>query len=203
MAFADVLFPRAIAYGSQGGPEFSTTIVTSGSRREQRNRNLTQPVWKWNVLYGIKTLSQYQDLYHFFLARAGKWQAFRLEDPADHTLVQEPVALGDGVTTTFQTIRTYTSGVDATVRTITKLTDDFEVFVDSDPQTGVTVEQLTGRFTLAAPPAAGQLIAVTGTAHFAARFDTDYLPAISEARGQGMELIMRIESIPLVEAPGE
>ena len=203
MPFADVLFPRDISYGSQGGPEFSTTIVASGSRREQRNRNLYQPVWKWNVLYGIKTEAQYAELYQFFLVRAGKWQSFRYQDRYDSTLTLEAIALGDGTTTTFQTTKTYRSGADTLVRTVTKLAADATIYVDGVLATNVTPNLLTGEWVFDTAPATGAVIAVTATYHFAARFDTDYLPAISDAVGEGGVLILNIESIPIVESPGE
>lgn len=203
MAFADVLFPKNISYGSQGGPEFSTSIIASGSKQEQRNRNLARPTWKWNVIYGIKKLSDYQALYNFFLARAGKWQSFRFEDPFDNTLVIAPIAIANGTQTVFQAARIYSSGIDATTHPITKFSSGATVYVNGVATGGATLDPLTGLVTFGAPPAAASIIAVSGTYQFAARFDTDYLPAISDARGAGLELILRIENIPIVEAPGE
>lgn len=204
MAFADVLFPMNIAYGSQGGPQFSTTIVTSGGGSEQRNRNRYQPLWKWNVLYGIKTAADYFTLYTFFLCRGGKWQSFRYQDRYDYLLVNEPIAVADGAQTVFQTTKTYRSGDDVLVRNITKLSGETHIYGDNvELLGGVTGDVLTGKWTFDAPPTGGTVISVSTTFQTAARFDTDYLPAISEAVGELGTLLLRIENIPVVEAPNE
>ncbi len=39
MSFTEIRFPENISYGSTGGPEFSTDIVTTHNGCEQRNYN--------------------------------------------------------------------------------------------------------------------------------------------------------------------
>jgi len=203
--FSDVLFPKDISYGSQGGPMFDTSVVKSRARKEQRNRNRYAPTWKWDVLYGIKTASDYAALYNFFLVRAGKWASFRFEDRWDHALVLEPIGTGDGVQTVFQAIKTYSSGDDTLVRTITKLAaGTVHVFVaDAEQLSGYSVDLLNGIIKFDAAPAVDAEVTLSATFHVPARFDIDYLPSIAEAIGVNEELILRIESIPVVEAPGE
>lgn len=202
MAFADVLFPKDISYGSQGGPEFSTTIITNGGGYEQRNRNRRVPTWKYNLIYGIKTISQYQELYHFFLAiGAGKWQSFRYEDPIDHLLDEEEIATGDGILTDFQITREYVNTAYTLTRKITKIIGDtVQVWVGTVLQTdGYSVDDMTGLLSFDTAPGNGLSIVISATFHVACRFDIDYLPAIAEARGLNDELILHIESIPLIE----
>jgi len=205
MAFADVLFPLNISYGSQGGPEFFTTVQANKGKFEQRSRNIYAPTWKWNVVYGIKTALDYLELYNFFLVRAGKWQSFRYQDRHDHVLVHEPIAIADGAQTVFQTTKTYRSGGGALVRTLTKLVSGTTHIYANDVAvpSGVAVNLLTGEWTFDDPPTKGVLLSVSATFHTAARFDIDYLPSVYEAVGAEDELILRIENIPIVEAPGE
>ncbi len=39
MSFTEIRFPENISYGSTGGPEFSTDVVTTHNGCEQRNIN--------------------------------------------------------------------------------------------------------------------------------------------------------------------
>ncbi len=39
MSFTEIRFPENISYGSIGGPEFSTDVVTTHNGCEQRNIN--------------------------------------------------------------------------------------------------------------------------------------------------------------------
>ena len=55
MAFQEVSFPTAIAYGSAGGPMRRTDIITLDSGFEERNTSWTKSRHKYNVAYGVKT----------------------------------------------------------------------------------------------------------------------------------------------------
>ena len=51
MAFIEVRFPTDIAYGSAGGPEYSTDIVITQGGYEQRNVNWSQARARYNVAH--------------------------------------------------------------------------------------------------------------------------------------------------------
>lgn len=69
MAFIEVRFPTDIAYGSAGGPEYSTDIVITQGGYEQRNSNRSQARARYNVAHGIKSQEQLSTLIAFFRAR--------------------------------------------------------------------------------------------------------------------------------------
>jgi uncharacterized protein (TIGR02217 family) len=75
--FHEVRFPDNIAYGATGGPEFSTTVVATGSGHEKRNVNWSEARGRWDVASGLKKQVQIDELIAFFRARRGKAYGFR------------------------------------------------------------------------------------------------------------------------------
>lgn len=67
--FDNVRFPVDIAYGSSGGPEFSTDVVTTFGGHEQRNVNWSGARARYNIAWGVKTQAQLTALTAFFRAR--------------------------------------------------------------------------------------------------------------------------------------
>ncbi|WP_342269927.1 DUF2460 domain-containing protein [Rickettsia endosymbiont of Orchestes rusci] len=53
-------FPPEISYGSKGGPQFSTDIVTTFSGHEQGNINWQEALSRYDISSGIKT--EYQSI---------------------------------------------------------------------------------------------------------------------------------------------
>ena len=64
--FIDIQFPVDISYGSHGGPEYYTDIVTTKNGGEQRNYHWLQPKNKYNISYGIKTKQQLEQIIKLF-----------------------------------------------------------------------------------------------------------------------------------------
>ncbi len=62
MSFHEIRFPDDIAFGSSGGPEYSTDIVETFSGHEQRNINWSQSRAKYNATHGVKTPEQLDEL---------------------------------------------------------------------------------------------------------------------------------------------
>src|SRR6185295_947457 len=110
MAFIETRFPTDIAYGSAGGPEYSTDIVITQSGYEQRNANWSAARARYNVAHGVRTQAQLDDLIAFFRARKGKAHGFRFKDWTDYKIVAQVLGTGTGSQTAFQLVKTYTSG---------------------------------------------------------------------------------------------
>jgi uncharacterized protein (TIGR02217 family) len=84
MSFYDTNFPDDISYGSKGGPEFNTTVITLRSGNEQRNVNWQYPLHRYNVSYGIRTEAQMAAVHTFFMSMLGKAHTFRYKDWHDY-----------------------------------------------------------------------------------------------------------------------
>jgi uncharacterized protein (TIGR02217 family) len=117
MAFLDIEFPRNISYGSEGGPEYSTSVITTQGGAEQRNINWTYPRMKYNVAYGVRHERDLEEVLYFFHLANGRANTFRYYDWSDHKTSaydDEPtsqdcfIGTNAGTTTTLQLYKTYT-----------------------------------------------------------------------------------------------
>lgn len=205
MNFHEIRFPTAIAFHSTGGPERKTEIVTLGSGFEERNAVWANSRRRYDVGSGVKTLDDLSSVIAFFEARLGRLYGFRFKDFADFkscapgasvSPLDQTIGTGDGTTTAFQLIKTYTSGPASWVRRIAKPVDGtVHVAVAGVAQTtGITIDTTTGLITFDTAPATGAAITAGYEFDCAARFDTDQL-AINLASFAAGE----IPSIPIVE----
>ena len=203
--FHEIQFPTAIAFHSSGGPERKTEIVTLGSGFEERNAVWANSRRHYDVGYGVKTLDDLHAVIAFFEARLGRLTGFRFKDFADFkscapnaavTPLDQTIGIGDGTTTQFPLIRTYTSGPSNWVRTIHKsVAGTVRVAVAGVEQTsGITIDDTTGLIGFDSPPANGAAITAGFEFDTPVRFDTDSL-AINLSNFAAGE----IPSIPLVE----
>ena len=177
-AFHEVQFPPDISYGVTGGPEYSTDVVITGSGYEQRNVNWSQARCKYQAAHGVKNENQMKRLLAFFRARRGKAYGFRFKDWLDYTGTGEIIGVGDGTTTAFQLIKTYTDDAGYTeVRKIRKPVEGtVKVYVDSVRQTALSVNATTGIMTFTVAPAQKAVITADYEFDVPVRFDTDHCP---------------------------
>lgn len=177
MAFHDIQFPPEISYGAQGGPEFSTSVITVKSGQESRNQNWSESRIKWDVSTAIKNQTDLEELIAFFRARKGRAHAFRFKDWSDYTATTQIIGTGNGVATTFQLSKTYNDTLIQTTRVITRpVANTTRIFLNNVEQlSGWTVNTTTGIVTFTAP--VGNTVVVKASFQFdiPARFDTDSL----------------------------
>lgn len=185
MAFIETRFPVDIAFGSSGGPEYSTDIVIVQSGHEQRNANWSQARAKYNVAHGVKTQAQLDALIAFFRARKGRADGFRFKDWADYKVTGQNIGTGNGTTTVFQLKKTYTSGSGSETRTITKpVSGTIAIYKDAVLQSsGYTADTTNGQITFSVAPANGVVITADFEFDVPVRFDTDRLSASLDTYG--------------------
>lgn len=185
MAFHDIRFPVDIAYGSTGGPEFSTEVIETHGGYEQRNSNWADARGRYNVAHGVKTTDQLDALIAFFRARKGRAHSFRFKDWADWRVSAQVLGLGDGSKTSFQLLKTYSSGGAVITRSITKpVAGSVMIYVDEVAQAGsVSMDAATGVVTFDAAPTEGAVITADFEFDVTARFDTDRLEASFDSYG--------------------
>ncbi len=182
MAFHEIRFPDDIAYGATGGPEFATSVVATASGFEQRNINWSSARGRWDVASGLKRQTQLDALLAFFRARKGRAHGFRFKDWTDYKATAQALGSGNGTITTFQLIRTYSSGGATDVRTITKpVAGMVKVYLAGVQQaSGWSVNTTTGVITFSTAP--GNNVAVSADYEFdvPVRFDTDRMAVTIE-----------------------
>ena len=201
MTFHDIRFPEDIAFGSSGGPEYSTDVVITHGGYEQRNINWAEARARYNVAHGVKTQVQLDALLAFFRARKGKAFSFRFKDWTDFNATGQAIGVGDGVVTQFQLIKTYVSGATIETRMITKpVNGAVNIFVDAVLQTETTdytLDYVTGIITFLTAPANSASITADFDFDVPARFDTDRLSASLDTYGS-----RSWNDIPLLEVRG-
>lgn len=205
MTFHEIRFPTAIAFGSSGGPERKTEIVTLGSGFEERNAVWANSRRSYNVGYGVKTLDDIHAVIAFFEARMGRLYGFRFKDFADFkscapgaaaTPTDQAIGTGNSTATAFQLTKTYTSGANYWTRMINKpVNGTVRVGLGGVEQmSGWSVDTATGIVTFTSAPASGQEITAGYEFDVPVRFDSDALAINLESFNAG-----DIPHIPIVE----
>ena len=186
MAFIETRFPTDIAFGSSGGPEYSTDVVITQSGYEQRNANWSEARARYNVAHGVKTQTQLDALIAFFRARKGRADGFRFKDWADYQATAQSIGTGDDSTTIFQMKKDYTSGIVTETRIITKpVAGSVAVYIDEVLQDSgdYTADTTNGQIIFNSAPAMGEIITADFEFDVPVRFDTDRLSSNLDTYG--------------------
>lgn len=207
MGFHEIRFPPALSLGATGGPERRTDIVTLANGYEERNSPWSQSRRRYDAGVGMRTLDDLAELIAFFEARRGRLHGFRWKDwmdwksgmPSAPILPgDQEIGTGDGTTTDFQLVKTYTSGGFSEARTIAKPNAGSVraavAGVELVEGTDWTLDAATGILSFVVAPAAGAAVTAGFTFDVPVRFDIDRL----EISLSGFEA-GEIPDVPVVE----
>lgn len=209
MAFHEVRFPLAISFGSTGGPERRTEIVTLGSGAEERNSPWAGSRRRYNAGTGVRGLDDLHILIEFFEARGGRLHGFRWKDRADWkscapggatSPLDQLIGTGDGARAKFQLVKTYGSGGASFERAIRKpVAGMLRVAIDGVEKTEGThfaLDASTGlvTFVSGAIPPSGAAVTAGYEFDVPVRFDTDFLEINLAAFEAGS-----VPAIPVIE----
>jgi uncharacterized protein (TIGR02217 family) len=207
MAFHDIRFPSSLSFGSIGGPERRTEIVTLSNGFEERNTPWAHSRRRYDAGLGLRSLDDVETLIAFFEARTGQLHGFRWKDWSDYksclpsgTLSAEDqlIGTGDGVTTTFHLQKTYRSGLQSYVRPILKaVVGTVVVAIEGDPKIEgleVMVDAGAGEVSFTLPPEVGTRITAGFEFDVPVRFDTDQIQTSVASFRAG-----EVPKVPVVE----
>ena len=205
MGFHEVRFPTSLSFGSAGGPQRRTEVVTLANGFEERNTPWAHSRRRYDAGLGMRSLDDIAVLIAFFEARNGRLHGFRWKDWADYKSClpsgtpahnDQPLGIGDGVTTVFQLVKSYVSGAQAWSRAITKPVAGTVLIAQNGMPlaSGWSVVSATGLVSFSAAPAPGAILRAGFEFDVPVRFDTDELPVTLD-----IERLGSIASIPLVE----
>lgn len=207
MAFHEIRFPANLSFGSVGGPERRTEVVTLANGFEERNTPWAHSRRRYDAGVGLRSLDDVETLIAFFEARVGQLHGFRWKDWSDFkscpaSKVPGPedqlIGTGDGVTTVFQLQKTYVSGLQSYIRPILKpVAGTVAVAVAEDPKVEsleFTVDLETGAISFTVPPDTGTRITAGFEFDVPVRFDTDGIQT-SVASFQAGD----VPTVPIVE----
>lgn len=207
MAFHEVRFPANLSFGSVGGPERRTEIVTLANGYEERNTPWAQSRRRYDAGLGLRSLDDVAALLEFFEARRGQLHAFRWKDWADFksckpsgtvSALDQGIGQGDGERTEFALAKTYDPFGTPFVRFITKpVAGTVSVSLSGDPAAeGVdwVLDPASGVVRFALPPDLGVMVTAGFEFDVPVRFDADRI-AVSVASFQAGD----VPSVPVVE----
>ncbi len=207
MAFHEIRFPASLSFGSVGGPERRTEVVTLANGYEERNTPWAHSRRRYDAGLGLRSLDDLEMLIAFFEARTGKLHGFRWRDWSDYksctpsgtvSADDQDIGIGDGVTILFQLQKTYVSGLQSYVRPIRKpVAGTVQIALAGDPKVEgleYSVNPETGEVTFVLPPALGARVQAGFEFDVPVRFDTDALQT-SVASFQAGD----VPSVPIVE----
>ncbi|MBY6161027.1 DUF2460 domain-containing protein [Mameliella alba] len=207
MSFHEVRFPTDLSFGSVGGPERRTDIVTLTSGFEERNTPWAHSRRRYDAGLGLRSLDDLAELIAFFEARQGQLFGFRWKDWADFkscapsqtpSSADQLIGTGDGATQAFQLTKTYSSGGANYARPVTKpVVGTVLIEVDGIGLTegaGFSVDEATGLVTLKTAPGVGQDVRAGFVFDVPVRFDTDRIHVSASAFNAG-----QVPDVPVVE----
>ena len=202
MAFDEVRLPARLAFGSTGGVERRTEVVTLGSGHERRSTPWAMGRRRYLIGAGLRSLDDMAELTAFFEARRGRLRGFRFRDFADFkscapggvvSATDQVLGEGDGSRVRFQLSKTYGDAV----RVIAKpVAGSVQVAVDGEVLTSgaFAVDAVTGEVVLGAAPGLGATVTAGFEFDTPVRFDADRIEITLESFGAG-----RLVAVPLIE----
>lgn len=207
MGFHEVRFPASLSFGSLGGPERRTDIVTLANGFEERNTPWAHARRRYDAGVGLRSLDDIALLLAFFEARRGQLHGFRWKDWSDFKsgrpsedvdFRDEVLGRGDGVTRSFALVKSYVSGDARYDRPIAKPVEgtvrlgvgDAELFAGHHFEVDVS----TGLVTLDEAPGPDDFVTAGFEFDVPVRFDIDRIQT-SVASFQAGD----VPNVPVVE----
>jgi uncharacterized protein (TIGR02217 family) len=196
MSFVEEVLDLGWDYGAQGGPEFLVTTIQTGGGSDKSNLEWSQPKGQWQIgdRTGDRLLNraEYDYLYNFWMARRGPFEGFRYKDWGDFELIDEVIAIGDGLKTSFQITKRYGSFL-----RILKKIGDLSWQVGASQPAGA-ISKNTGILTLTQPLPLGAELCVNGEFHVPVKFIESQWPGrFEEADAHSGERYYELASLQL------
>ena len=200
MSFHEVRLPARLAFGSTGGVERRTEVVTLASGFERRSTPWAHGRRRYLIGAGVRSLDDAAVLVAFFEGRRGRLHGFRFRDFADFKScapsagvmpVDQPLGVGDGETAVFPLTKTY---ADLARPIVKPVAGTVRVAVDGVETAAFTVDTTSGLATFDTPPAAGAVLTAGFEFDTPVRFDADRIDVTLESFAAG-----RVVAVPLIE----
>lgn len=202
MAFDEVSLPARLAFGSTGGVERRTEVVSLASGFERRSTPWAHGRRRFLIGANLRSLDDMAELTAFFEARRGRLNGFRFRDFADFkscppgaivSALDQALGVGDGETARFSLGKAY-----GDYRRDIRKPVGGSVLVAADgeglAEHAYAVDAATGDVTFDAAPDAGVVLTAGFLFDTPVRFDADRIEVTLESFGAG-----RMAAVPLIE----
>lgn len=180
---SSAVFPALIGLGwdVQRRPIHASLVQEAVSGKEVRISLRPYPRYEYTLRYDMlrdtAANPELKTLMAFFNARLGRFDSFLYTDPADYSVTDQPLGVGDGVETEFQLVRTMTGTGVTFVEPVLAPNVITNIKVNAivvDPA-DYTVDADTGLLTFDTAPGNGLAITGTFTYYWRCRFLDDQL----------------------------
>lgn len=191
-----------MAFGSTGGVERRTEVVTLGSGFERRSTPWMHGRRRYLIGAGLRSLEDMAALTAFFEARRGRLYGFRFKDFTDFkscgpegamSPLDQAIGTGTGSATGFQLVKAYGDLSRAISKPVAGTVRVAVDGVEAGPGE-VSVDATTGEVLFETAPAAGAAVTAGFLFDTPVRFDSDRIEVTLESFGAG-----RMAAMPLVE----
>jgi len=195
MSFLEIRFPESISFNSSIILEFNTTIIKTKNGSESRNINWNTHKMKYNIINGIKTIDELNEITSFFRNVKGCGYGFRFKDWSDYSTTNQQIGSGDGTTTEFQLIKTYTISGNTYIREIAKpVISTVKVYLDNIESTDFRIDLTSGLISFNTAPSSDVTITADFEFDVPVRFNSDMLEISLETINTG-----KIKELELIE----
>lgn len=207
MNFHDIRFPTGLSFGSTGGPERRTEIVTLVNGFEERNTPWEHSRRRYDAGMGLRSLDDVDTLIAFFEARRGQLYGFRWKDWSDYKScppsrdigpLDQLIGRGDGNRKVFQLQKTYFSGEQSYSRPILKpVKGTVRVALSGNPKVDTieyNVDGTTGLITFGSAPDIDVRVTAGFEFDVPVRFDTDRISTSMATFNAG-----DVPAVPVIE----
>lgn len=195
MSFLEIRFPESISFNSSSILQFNTTIINTKNGNESRNINWNTNKMKYNIINGIKTIDELNEITSFFRNVKGCGYGFRFKDWSDYSATTQQIGLGDGTTTEFRLIKTYIISGNIYTRKITKpIISTIKIYLNSIETTDFSIDLTTGLITFNTAPTIYTIITADFEFDVPVRFNSDILEITLETINTG-----KVKELELIE----
>lgn len=148
MARINAILAKEVAYGFEGGPEYTTNVVEMGNSFEERDGKNKYARHQFNASFENINNDDRDTLINVFHACRGKLHSFMMRDYNDYVVDDQLIEVNPGNITTIQLYKSYEFGEAFTIRPIFALEADTASLLDeNDDEVPGTFDLLTGQFT--------------------------------------------------------
>ena len=203
MEYVNSQLPQCVSFGAQADAMWSTNIVALTSGVEASNQNWQDCRHMYDISYGVRTPTDYNTIRSHFHTMRGRSKSFPFRDPIDNTAVQADgfILEGSDSPSVWQMYKRYGTGADAYDRKITRPVATPTVYRTRSAVVSTitpTIDYTTGVVTLSGH-VAGDTYNWAGSFLVPCRYDTDRMPALVVDRESAGDLLVRTDSIMIVE----
>lgn len=178
-----------LTYPLRRTPLLQNRRPTSVSGMETRIADWSIPRYTWELTYSalrqgvlIGTWAEYAQLQGFFEQMLGSFYSFLYQDADDNAVVGQTILTGDGVTTTFQLVRTFGGATMPVLAPNLGVTPVVKLNGVTQPGGNYSITLWNtvnaagpGKLIFVSPPGNGVVITADFSYYFPVRFDDDTL----------------------------